>query len=181
MSKISRERHLAVELRVHDLVARQVAHPELPRTSGVRTLKLVIELLGSRIVVCDGPAYLRIFGNSQGYYLPSYPLDGQGEIRELLADWGVRDLPGWHERIGIDREHYLHLHEYRLIAAMNRAYRHRAFLIAPTWEETDDETARRLALLLLEFCDGDARSDDVGAGTYPLDGTCDIYLGTVLY
>jgi hypothetical protein len=167
ISKISQERHLDVENRVHDLIAAELDRPEASRTSGTRTLKLAIELLGSHVVICDAPAYFEVFGRSQGYYLPSYPLDGRGEIRDLLADWGVRDLLGWYGRIGIDREHYLHLHEYRLVAAMNRAYRHRAFLIAPTWQEMDGVAARHLALLLLEFCNGAERSDDPDGAAHP--------------
>jgi len=167
VSKISRERHLVVEDRVHDLIAAEMDRPEVSRTSGTRTLKLAIELLGSRVVVCDAPVYFEVFGRSQGYYLPSYPLDGRGEIRDLLADWGVPNLLGWYGRIGIDREHYLHLHEYRLVAAMNRAYRHRVFLIAPTWQEMDDAAARHLALVLLEFCNGEERPDDPDGARHP--------------
>jgi len=123
-------------------------HPE--RVGGGPAFRMVVDLCGRRAVLHDGMSYIFAYGRHQGYDLPPYPLAGCGEIREFLADQGVKNLPEWYERIGVGPELYRDFYHYRLLVCIDPGYRRHALPVAIVWLDSldFDETAAADAMQL---------------------------------
>jgi hypothetical protein len=128
------------------------------RFSGNDVLDLTLSLLGDRVTVDDAPRYIYTFARQQGYEIPPYPLAGCGEIKAFFAEYGVRNVPEWYERIGISPEAYDELQNKRLLVVRNHAGRRKAFLIEDE-KKLDGSAALRLADSILAFV-----SSNVSAG-----------------
>lgn len=126
-------------------------HPE--RIGGPDALHLVIDLCGRRARVHDASAYIFDYGRHLGYTLPAYPLAGCGQIKDLLADWGVRDLPSWYARIGIPQEIYDEIYNYDLLVVQDLRYQNHAMPIPIAWWEraAHDKHERARALELARW------------------------------
>ena len=151
MTGVSREKRFEMLMKVNELIIKQRREGS-ERVGGVRILKLVIELLGSRCSIYDGPAFFREYGRSLGYDIPAYAYSGSGEIREMLAEVGAHNVREWYAHVGIRGDLYDRIGEYRLVVPINRNYERRCYLIAPTWEEVGNGYAEELALHLIDYC-----------------------------
>jgi len=131
------------------------AYPE--RIEPLRALGLCIDVLGANALLCDAARFMAIHARAQGYDLPAYDLACCGEIREFLADAGVRNVPQWYALIGVDENVYRRLHEYQLLVLMNGSYQRQAIPIHALWWDRvrqgriPSSQAFDLALYCLDF------------------------------
>ena len=146
---VPREQRFAVLLKVRDLIDAAVGGGR--QLSGARVLRLVLELLGSRCMVSDGPAFFKDYGRSQGYDIPPYAYAGSGDIREVLRDAGVTTVRGWYATVGVADDLCEHLGEGRPVVPINKSYQHRCYPIPPTDDELTDGYALALARHLIDF------------------------------
>ncbi len=64
-----------------------------------RLLHLVDETMGEDMRrYPDGRMLIWDIARHDGYNIPAYPMAGCGDVREFLADEGVRTVPEWYER-----------------------------------------------------------------------------------
>ena len=92
--------------------------------STVRTLSFY---LGERAEVGDASAYIFQYARSQGYMIPPYPMAGNGEFKEFLADQQVRNIPEWYLKLGVDEEQYQRLNQQTIVVVRTRHF-HRVAL-----------------------------------------------------
>ena len=81
-----------------------------------RVAHLAAIVLGNRVEVGDASQYVFHRARREGYDLPPFPLAGCGEIRRFFADEGVRNMPEWYAKLGIEGEEYARLHEKTLVS-----------------------------------------------------------------
>lgn len=81
-----------------------------------RVAGLAAIVLGDRVEVGDASQYVFHRARREGYDLPPFPLAGCGEIRRFFADEGVRNVPEWYAKLGIEGEEYARLHEKTLVS-----------------------------------------------------------------
>ena len=86
------------------------------RWSVQRIAEFAAIAVGDRAEVGDASQYVFHRARREGYDLPPFPLAGCGEIRRFLVDEGVRNLPEWYAKIGIEGEAYVRLHEKTLVS-----------------------------------------------------------------
>lgn len=106
----------------------------LMRSDGERwTVRRVAELaaavLGDRVEVGDAAQYIFHRARREGYDLPPFPLAGCGEIRHFFADEGVKNVPAWYAKLGIEDEAYEHLHEKTLVSVRSSTGERSVFLL----------------------------------------------------
>ncbi len=102
---------------------------EHERTTLRRLAKVFSFYMGDRIEVGDASAYIFHYARSQGYKIPAYPLAGNGEIKEFFADQGVRNIPEWYEKLGVERQQYEHLNQQTIVVVANVRFRRKAFFL----------------------------------------------------
>jgi len=130
------------------------------RVSGAAALNLVVDLLGEDATFHVGDQYLFDYARAQGYYLPPYPLAGCGEIREFLADEGVRDVPSWYARIGVDSQLYAELYHCQLLVLRESGFWKQAIPLDARWKQlaaghpSFDAKMMELALYVVDFVCG---------------------------
>lgn len=118
-------------------------------------LRLVQEILGSDMTLFpSGEMLIWNVARHEGYDIPSYPLAGCGDSREFLRDFGVSDVPGWYERVGVTREQSSEFWRYACVMARNEAFWRRVFVIP--FDVLDDVSLEADALAdVLRFCLGE--------------------------
>lgn len=132
------------------------AHPDY--FTGTVMLDLLLAVLGDHAHIYDASTFIYTYARKQGYYIPSYPLDGISEIRSFFEEYGVEDIPGWYERIGVSRAVYEVLAQRRLLVVRDEQDRRKAFVMGIEGY-VDDEEARRLVSCALSFLAGSAEGD----------------------
>lgn len=97
--------------------------------NGADAVRLIVRESDDTIMLYDADQYIWAYTRSQGYYIPSYPMDPAGEIREFFADEGVHDVPGWYKTIGVDERAYAHISDYHLLVVKDAAFRRQITLL----------------------------------------------------
>ncbi len=99
--------------------------------SPARLVRLVDEAMGEDLVrFPDGRMLIWHIARHDGYRIPDYPMAGCGDVKEFLADEGVRNVPGWYrEHLGMDAQTYEQIWRYELVMVRNRALWRRVFLV----------------------------------------------------
>lgn len=123
--------------------------------------RLVDALAGSRIEVGDASRYLIRYARQQGYDIPAYAFAGCGEIKQFFRDQGVRDVPGWYEKIGVPSGDVDRLYGRTMVVTRDFEHRRMAILLHGRYH---DDRGRFLPLGesgLVEHLGGEPR---VGGG-----------------
>lgn len=110
--------------------ARSVLDDLPPWMDGRDAIRLAIRVCDGAVQLHDAVRYIWVYARKQGWYIPSYPMDPAGEVRDFLADAGVHDVPEWYRAIGVDASVYAHLADFRLLVAVDPWF-HRCAQILP--------------------------------------------------
>ena len=139
------------------------ASPAQRGVTAYRLLRLVEEVLGDDLSrYPDGRMLIWDIARHDGYRIPDYPMAGCGDVKEFLADEGVRNVPEWYRaHLGIDRATYEEIYRYELVMVRNRALWRKVFLVPSTELAGDDaDRAARAVLPWLAFALGTATGSD---------------------
>ena len=112
------------------LAERCLEHADLADTARMASV-----LLGPRVEVGDAALYLRHFARHQGYNIPPYEYAGCGEMKEFLADQGVRDAPGWYVKIGVPEQEAAQLYGRTIVAVRGPEQRRLALVLRGTYHD----------------------------------------------
>ena len=62
-----------------------------------------------------GMRYFIFAGREAGFDIPAYPFDPKGELKDFLAERGVRNLPGYYAGLGIPQDRYEDVQTHALL------------------------------------------------------------------
>lgn len=62
--------------------------------------------MGADALIGRGMRYFIFAGREAGFDIPAYPFDPKGELKDFLAERGVRNLPGYYAGLGIPQDRY---------------------------------------------------------------------------
>ncbi len=111
-----------------------------------RLLRLVDETMGEDMRrYPDGRMLIWDIARHDGYNIPAYPMAGCGDVREFLADEGVRTVPEWYARhLGIERAVYDEMYAYELVMVRNRALWRKVFVMPVSTINREDALLEEL-------------------------------------
>lgn len=71
--------------------------------------------MGADALIGRGMRYFIFAGREAGFDIPAYPFDPKGELKDFLAERGVRNLPGYYAGLGIPQDRYEDVQTHALL------------------------------------------------------------------
>lgn len=71
--------------------------------------------MGADALIGRGMRYFIFAGREAGFDIPAYPFDPKGELKDFLAERGVRNLPGYYAGLGIPQARYEDVQTHALL------------------------------------------------------------------
>lgn len=80
-----------------------------------KRVKAVACEMGADALIGRGMRYFIFAGREAGFDIPAYPFDPKGELKDFLAERGVRNLPGYYAGLGIPQDRYEDVQTHALL------------------------------------------------------------------
>lgn len=93
----------SVEAQMRNLMRPSDLGQDELRSELLAILVPLADTLDERLIVGRADRYFVHVGRSLGFYIPSYPFDPAGDLKNFLSEYGVSDVPSWYRAIGIDK------------------------------------------------------------------------------
>ena len=80
-----------------------------------KRVKAAAREMGADALIGRGMRYFIFAGREAGFDIPAYPFDPKGELKDFLAERGVRNLPGYYAGLGIPQDRYEDVQTHALL------------------------------------------------------------------
>lgn len=136
--------------------------------------RLVSVLLGPGVEVGDASRYLVRYARQQGYDIPAFAYAGCGEMKQFYRDQGVRDDPGWYEKLGVPHDEARFLYDRTIIVVRDFSFRRMAIVLRGSYHHRDGGFCSLAESGLIERLGGEPGVGAPRVKMYPGEGLDDI-------